>query len=129
MNDRPSIIFVMSDDHAAHAISAYGSRLNRTPPRPPGRGRAAAGRGVLHQLHLQPSRASILTGTYSHVNGVSSIFTELDYRVPTFVDVLHDDGYQTALFGKWHLGEHGISRSARLRWWRVFLARVITSTR
>ena len=54
------------------------------------------------------------------MNGVSSIFTELDYRVPTFADVLQDDGYQTALFGKWHLGEHRISLRAASMTGEVF---------
>src|SRR5215204_2398602 len=95
----PNIVFIMSDDHAAHAISAYGSKVNETPQLD-----RLAAQGVRMDATYctnsicSPSRASILTGTYSHVNGVASIFTEIDYRVPTFAEVLHDSGYQTALF-------------------------------
>ncbi|WP_245631532.1 sulfatase family protein [Curtobacterium ammoniigenes] len=67
-----------------------------------------------------PSRASILTGTYSHVNGVSSIWTEMDYRVPTFVEALQQDGYRTALFGKWHLGEGPTATPRGFDAWTVF---------
>lgn len=118
---RPNIVFVMADDHAAHAISAYGSRVNQTPNLD-----KIAREGVRMDAVFctnsicSPSRASILTGTYSHVNGVSSIWTEMDYRVPTFVDVLHDSGYKTAMFGKWHLGEHGSALPRGFDAWTIF---------
>ena len=118
---RPNIIFIMSDDHAAHAISAYGSRVNHTPHLD----RIAEEGMRLDAVYCtnsicSPSRASILTGTYSHMNGVSSIWTEMDYRVPTFIDVLHGDGYKTAMFGKWHLGEHGRSLPRGFDAWKIF---------
>ena len=104
---RPNIVFVLTDDHAAHAISGYGSVLNETP-----RIDEIAENGwrfdncfVTNSL-CTPSRAAILTGTYSHVNGVYSLFTPLDASQPTFVSLLRDAGYRTAMFGKWHLG-HG----------------------
>jgi arylsulfatase A-like enzyme len=118
---KTNIIFIMSDDHAAHAISAYGSRVNTTPHLD----RIAEGGMRLDAVYCtnsicSPSRASILTGTYSHINGVSSIWTEMDYRVPTFVDVLHAQGYKTALFGKWHLGEHGKALPRGFDDWKIF---------
>ena len=118
---RPNVVFVMSDDHAAHAISAYGSRVNSTPQLD-----RLAEEGVRMDAVFctnsicSPSRASILTGTYSHVNGVGSIWTEMDYRVPTFVEVLRDSGYHTALFGKWHLGESEVARPRGFDAWTVF---------
>jgi len=122
VSTRPNLLFVMADDHAAHAISAYGAGLNRTPHLD----RLAAEGMRLDSVYCtnsvcSPSRATILTGTYSHINGVSSIWTEFDYRVPTFVDVLaeHTD-YQTAMFGKWHLGEHGASVPRSFDAWVVF---------
>jgi arylsulfatase A-like enzyme len=113
-------VFIMSDDHAAHAISAYGSRVNSTPHLD----RIAAEGMRLDAVYCtnsicSPSRASILTGTYSHINGVSSIWTELDYRVPTFVEVLHSHGYQTGLFGKWHLGEGPAATPRGFDTWKV----------
>lgn len=97
----------MSDDHAAHAISAYGSVINSTP----NIDRIAAGGARLTSAFCtnsicSPSRASILTGTYNHVNGVTTLEVPWDASQQNFVAALHDSGYQTAIIGKWHLG-HG----------------------
>lgn len=118
---RPNLLFVLVDDHAPHAISAYGSRVNTTPwiDRLAVEG-ALLGSTYCTNSICSPSRATILTGTYSHVNGVPGIFAEMDYRVPTFVDVLHGKGYGTALFGKWHLGESVKAQPRSFDEWLVF---------
>jgi arylsulfatase A-like enzyme len=106
-DDRPNLLFVMSDDHAAHAISAYGSRINATP----NLDRIADG-GMRFDAAFcvnsicTPSRAAILTGTYNHVNGVTTLDTPMDNTLWTFPKALQAAGYRTGLFGKWHLG-HG----------------------
>lgn len=106
MTRRPNIIFIMSDDHAARAISAYGSGLNSTP----NLDRIAKGGMRLDRCYVTnsictPSRASILTGTYNHVNGVTTLDTHIDNRLPNVAKHLRSNGYQTAIYGKWHLGE------------------------
>ena len=106
MAQRPNFLFILADDHAAHAISAYGSRINQTPQLD----RLAHG-GLRFQNAFctnaicTPSRASMLTGTYNHINGVTTLATPMDNRLPTFAKDLQAGGYQTAIFGKWHLGE------------------------
>src|SRR5699024_6651050 len=118
--EMPNIIFVMSDDHAAHAISAYGSRVNRTP----NLDRIAAEGVRMEAVYCTnsictPSRASILTGTYSHVNVCATIFSEIDYRVDSYPQVLQRAGYAIALFGKWHLGESPSAQPRGFDEWRV----------
>lgn len=117
----PNLLFVLVDDHAPHAISAYGSKVNSTPwiDRIANEG-ALMGSTYCTNSICSPSRATILTGTYSHINGVPGIFAELDYRVPTFIDALHDSGYATALFGKWHLGESESAQPRGFDKWLVF---------
>ena len=101
----PNILFIMSDDHASHAIGSYGSRINQTP----NIDRIAEG-GIRFDNCFctnsicTPSRATILTGTYNHVNEVTTLATPMDNRLLTFPKLLQQNGYQTAIFGKWHLG-------------------------
>src|SRR3989339_1482559 len=101
---RPNIIYIMSDDHAAHAISAYGSRINQTPNID-----RLAREGVRfdHCYAVNsictPSRATIITGKYSHINGVP-VFNKFDGSQPTVAKYMQAAGYHTGMFGKWHLG-------------------------
>lgn len=107
MTNQPNIIFIMSDDHASHAISAYGSRVNRTPSIDRLAREGALVRNCFCTNGIcTPSRATILTGQYGHVTGVMS-WQPLDNRRPIQLQkLLRQAGYQTAIIGKWHLG-HG----------------------
>jgi arylsulfatase A-like enzyme len=101
---RPNIIFIMSDDHASQAVGCYGGRLNRTP----GIDRIAR-EGVRFDNCFctngicAPSRAVILTGKHSHLNGVRDNAVAFDGSQSTFPKLLRAAGYETALLGKWHL--------------------------
>ncbi len=103
---RPNILFIMSDDHAAHAMSCYGSRLNSTPNLDRiAREGAKFDNCFCTNSICEPSRASILCGTYNHINKVTTIGAHLDNTLPNVAKELQNAGYQTAIFGKWHLGE------------------------
>lgn len=101
---RPNIIYMMSDDHGYQAISAYGYGLNHTPNID-----KLADDGMLFTRAFVtnsicgPSRAVMLTGKHSHINGFKDNHSTFNGDQQTVVKLLHNAGYQTAIVGKWHL--------------------------
>ncbi len=119
-HSRPNILFIMSDDHAAHGMSCYDSVINETPQLD----RIAQGGMRFDNCFCTnsictPSRATILTGTYNHINGATTLATPLDNDVLTFPRLLRAHGYQTAFVGKWHLGQGPKHEPKGFDFWRV----------
>ena len=104
---RPNIVFIMSDDHAYQAVSAYGGPLAPLAPTP-NIDRIAANGAIFTNSYVTnslcgPSRATMLTGQFSHMHGFTQNGQKFDNGVWNWVRELGGSGYQTALFGKWHL--------------------------
>lgn len=104
---RPNIVFIMSDDHAYQAISAYNDKLIRTPniDRLADEGMLFTNASVTNSI-CAPSRAVILTGKHSHLNGKIDNLSKFDTTNVTFPQLLQKVGYQTAMFGKLHFGNN-----------------------
>ena len=120
MTKQPNILFIMADDHASKAISCYGAGINQTPhlDRLATEGMRFDHCYVTNSI-CTPSRAAILTGTYNHVNGVSTLDTPINNRLPNVAKHLRTGGYQTAIVGKWHLGEGKDHEPTGFDFWSV----------
>ncbi|MEM7369641.1 MAG: sulfatase [Bacteroidota bacterium] len=105
--ERPNILFIMSDDHAYQAISAYSDHLITTPniDRIAQEGMLFTNACVTNSI-CAPSRATILTGKHTHLNGKIDNMMPFDTTNVTFPQLLHNAGYQTAMFGKLHFGNN-----------------------
>ncbi len=105
--EQPNILFIMSDDHAWQALSAYGHDISKIAPTPEIDRIAESGirfdRCLVTNSICGPSRATILTGKYSHLNGFTGNGDSFNGNQQTFPKLLQAAGYQTTLIGKWHL--------------------------
>ncbi|KAJ4982743.1 mucin-desulfating sulfatase (n-acetylglucosamine-6-sulfatase) [Stagonosporopsis vannaccii] len=116
----PNIVFIMADDHASKSISCYGAGINHTPNLD-----RIANEGMLFNhcyvtnSICTPSRAAILTGTHNHVNLVMTLASKLNSRLPNVAKHLQTGGYQTAMVGKWHLGEGSNHQPTGFDYWSV----------
>ena len=104
---KPNIVFIMSDDHAYQAISAYDDGLIQTPniDRLAREGMLFTNASVTNSI-CAPSRAVILTGKHSHINGKIDNLSPFDTTNVTFPQLFQKAGYQTAMFGKLHFGNN-----------------------
>lgn len=113
---RPNILFIMADDHAYQAISAYGSNRNQTPniDRIAKEGMRFDRCFVTNSI-CGPSRAVILTGKYSHLNGFATNNDRFNGEQQHVAKLLQGAGYQTAVVGKWHL----VSNPTGFDYWHI----------
>jgi len=104
---RPNILFIMSDDHAYQAISAYNDQLLQTPniDRIANEGMLFTNASVTNSI-CAPSRATILTGKHTHINGKIDNIMKFDTTQVTFPQLFQNAGYETAMYGKLHFGNN-----------------------
>ncbi|CEF71861.1 unnamed protein product [Fusarium graminearum] len=118
----PNIVFIMADDHAAKSISCYGAGINSTPnlDRIANEGMRFDHCYVTNSI-CTPSRAAILCGTHNHVNGVMTLDSKINKRLPNVAKQLKSGpaAYQTAMVGKWHLGEGEDHEPTGFDYWSV----------
>ncbi len=105
-SSRPNVLFVLCDDLRASALGCAGHPDVKTPNIDRLAREGVRFKNAFCATSLcSPSRASILTGLYAHTHGVTNNFTELPNKHPHWAQRLRDEGYTTAYFGKWHMGE------------------------
>ncbi|QKX56992.1 uncharacterized protein TRUGW13939_04100 [Talaromyces rugulosus] len=117
---RPNIIFILADDHASKAISAYNTGINSTP----NIDRLATESMKFNHCYVTnsictPSRAVILTNTRNHVNGVMTLDGKINKHLPNVAKALRSGGYATGMVGKWHLGEGHAHEPTGFDYWSI----------
>lgn len=119
---RPNIIYIMTDDHSYQTISAYGSQCNQTPniDRIGNEGTIFRNSFVTNSIS-GPSRAVLLSGKFSHLNGFKTNDDKFDGSQQTFPKLLQQAGYETAIVGKWHL----TSQPTGFDYWNILLGQGI----
>src|SRR5688572_7917597 len=110
---QPNILWIMSDDHAVTGVGAYGGRLASLNPTPNIDRLAREGARLTNAFCTNsictPARATLLTGQYSHVNGVRTLNDPLPIERQILPQRIKEAGYLTAIIGKWHLHEEPAS--------------------
>ncbi len=121
VKQQPNILFIMSDDHAFQALSAYGHPVSKLAPTPNLDRIAQNGmrfnKGFVTNSLCGPSRAAMLTGKFGHKNGFSYNGQKFDGSQPTWPKMLKQSGYQTAVIGKWHIGK--TPKGLEFDYWKV----------
>ncbi len=114
---RPNILFIFSDDHSHNSISAYESKINKTPniDQIANEGAVFTNSFCTNSI-CQPSRATILTGKHSHLNGVTYNGSRWNSQQLVFPRLMQKEGYKTALIGKWHMKP---DPSTEFGYWKV----------
>lgn len=114
----PNVVFVLTDDQRWDCLSCAGHQFLKTPnmDRLAAEGVRFANAFCTHSL-CSPSRASFLSGFYSHRHGVRNNFTEYPDDLPSFPKALHAAGYHTGYIGKWHMGENNDAPRSGFDYW------------